>query len=124
MRWRTALAAALLGPLAASAHAADPVAGERAFAQCAACHATTASAPPNALGPTLHGVVGRKAAAVDGFRYSPAMTRSGLVWDSATLDRFLQDPQATIRGNRMPFAGIENAAERANLVAYMQTLSR
>lgn len=103
----------------APAQAQDIAAGKAVFAQCAACHSVDGS---NGAGPTLQGVVGRKAGSVSGFRYSRAMRNAGDAWDAARLDAYLADPQAALPGNVMPFSGLSDAKARADLVAYLATL--
>ena len=105
----------LLLPLPASA--ADAAHGKALFAACVACH----SEAPDALGPSLKGVFGRKAAALDDFRYSSAMKRADLVWDAANLRDYLLDPQAKVKGNRMPFSGYANMSDADDVAAYLQT---
>jgi cytochrome c len=100
----------------------DAARGEARFQDCAACHKLQADA--NNVGPSLHDVFGRKAGAVADFRYSPAMKRSGITWTPETLDRFLSDPQAMVPANRMPYAGMANGADRADLIAYLQKASK
>jgi len=102
-----------------SAQAQDAAAGKAVFAQCAACHSTDGS---NGAGPTLKGIVGSKAAEVPGFRFSRAMKNSAVVWDAKALDAYLTDPQKAIPGNVMPFSGITDAKQRADLIAYLATL--
>jgi len=58
------------------------------------------------------------------FRYSPAMKRSGIVWTVETLDRYIADPQGVIPANRMPYAGMTNAADRADLIAYLKNAAK
>ena len=102
-----------------SAAEGDPVAGKRTFAQCGACHTTVKG--KNGLGPSLHGVIGRKAGTAEGFKnYSPAMQKSGGVWTAENLDKYLPDPKAFIPGNRMIFAGLKKAEDRANVIAYLK----
>lgn len=96
--------------------AAAPV----AFAQCSSCHSVQAGR--NLLGPSLHGVIGRKAGAVAGFSYSPAMAAAGLTWDAATLDRFIAAPQTVVPGTRMSYAGMSDPAQRKAVVDYLATL--
>jgi cytochrome c len=109
--------------LAGSAHAdGDAARGEVRFQDCAACHKLDAGA--NTIGPSLHGIFGRKAGELADFRYSPAMKRSGIVWTPETLDQFITDPQAMVPGNRMPFAGIADAGDRADLIAYLSKASK
>lgn len=117
---RAALAASLLGAvMALPAVAQDVNAGKQVYAQCAACHAVTAV---NGVGPGLLGIAGRKSAAAPGFRYSPALKRANLTWDDKTLDAYVADPQKTVPGNLMPFSGIADAKQRADLIAYLNTL--
>jgi len=115
---RAAAAALFALPLLA-AHAQDVNAGKAAFAQCAACHSTDGT---NGAGPSLQGIVGTKAGAFPGFRFSRAMKNSTLVWDAKNLDAYLANPQGVIPGNTMPYSGIADAKTRADLVAYLQTL--
>ena len=95
----------------------DPAKGKDVFERCAACHSLDDT---TSAGPSLAGVFGRRAGARDDYRYSAAMLRSGIVWDENTLDAFVADPQALVKGNRMSFAGIADKAERADLIAYMR----
>ena len=101
------------------AHAeSDAARGEALFKECAACHKLAAGA--NEVGPSLHGIFARKAGELADFRYSPAMKRSGVSWTPETLDKYLADPQAFIPANRMPYSGMSNASDRADLIAYLQ----
>jgi len=109
--------AALLS-LTAAAHAdGDPARGEQRFVDCAACHAPQPGVAN--VGPSLQGVFGRKAGTLTEFRYSPALKRSGITWTPETLDTFLADPQKTVPNNRMPYAGMPDAADRADLIAFL-----
>jgi len=98
----------------------DAARGEQRFEECATCHSTKEGV--NGVGPSLHAVFGRKAGSFDDFRYSPAMKRSGITWTPQTLATFIADPQKAVPNNRMPFAGMPDAAERADLIAYLETL--
>ena len=100
-----------------SVRAADPEKGKVVFEQCAACHSL--GDPGDYDGPSLKGVIGRKAGSLDDYRYSAAMKRSDVTWDPTTLDKYVTDPQAFIPGNRMAFAGISDKAERDDLIAYL-----
>ena len=99
------------------AWAADAGHGKALFTACLACHTEQA----DAQGPSLKGVAGRKAAALEDFRYSPAMKRADIVWDEANLRDYLRDPQARVKGNHMPFSGYAKAADADDVVAYLQT---
>jgi cytochrome c len=105
-----------LTPCVLPAAAADAEHGKVLFQTCAACH----SDRPDALGPDLKGVFGRKSAAREDFRYSNPMVRANLTWDEATLKKYIADPQGTVRGNRMPYGGVGVAADVDDLVAYLK----
>jgi cytochrome c len=100
----------------------DAVRGEARFQDCAACHRLEAGT--NNVGPSLHGILTRKAGEIADFRYSPAIKRSGIVWTPEMLDKFITDPQALVPGNRMPYAGMANASDRADLIAYLTKASQ
>jgi cytochrome c2 len=111
--------AAALVAAASAAHAdGDAARGEKRFEECATCHSVAAG--QNGVGPSLHELFGRKAATLDDFRYSPAMRRSGITWTPQALDNFIADPQKAVPTNRMPYAGLTDAAERADLIAYLE----
>jgi cytochrome c len=114
-----AAGAAAYGVLAGmpGALAADAAHGKELFQACAACHTEKA----DAIGPSLKGVVGRKSASLEDFRYSNPMRRANLVWDAANLRSYLIDPQAKVKGNRMPFGGVASPTEADDLVAYLVT---
>lgn len=113
------IAAMMVGELGAAAAAAQAPALSAAFTPCAVCHSIDGS---NGTGPTLKGIIGRKSGTVAGFRYSRAMRSAAIVWDEASLDRYLTDPQAFVPGNIMPFSGVADDAQRAELIAYLKTL--
>jgi len=118
---RSAIFVLALGAVAAlvlPASAADVEHGRQLFVACAACH----SERPDALGPSLKGVLGRKAGAREDFRYSNPMKRAGFTWDEANMREYLTDPQAKVKGNRMPFSGLADAKEVDDVVAYLATL--
>jgi cytochrome c len=100
----------------------DAARGEKRFADCVACHSTENGV--NNIGPSLSGLFNRKAGEVADFRYSPALKRSGITWTTTTLDTFLADPQKMVPANRMPYAGMPDAAERADLIAYLQKAAK
>ena len=112
------VAAVLLPMNMAVADAADMEHGKELFKACAACH----NDQPGALGPSLKGVVGRKAAALDSFRYSGPMLRANLVWTPENLHDYIADPQGKVKGNRMPYGGLTNPSDVDDVVAYLATL--
>jgi cytochrome c len=114
---RPAIAALAAVFLAIPALAADAGHGKALFAACLACHTEQA----DAQGPSLKGVVGRKAASLEDFRYSSAMKRAEFIWDEPNLRDYLRDPQAKVKGNHMPFSGFANARDADDVVAYLQT---
>jgi len=89
------------------------------FAACAACHSVDGTA---GVGPSFKGVYGRKAGSGKGFSYSAAMRKSGLTWDDKSLDSFLTDPQKAIPGNVMPFPGVADEKQRAEIIDYLKTV--
>ena len=109
--------ATLIGATSALAQA-DAARGEKLFEECAACHMLARNA--EGVGPSLYGVFGRKAGDSESFRYSPAMKRSGITWSAQTVDAYLADPQKMIPANRMPYAGMPEARDRADVILYMQ----
>jgi cytochrome c len=112
-------AAAAIGLMAIAttpAAAADAAHGKVVFQTCAACHTDK----PDAIGPSLRGVYGRKSAALADFRYSNAMTRANLTWDDANLKAYIKDPQAKVKGNRMPFGGLSSDADIDDVIAFLK----
>tara|TARA_R110000796_G_scaffold243825_1_gene366609 strand:+ start:763 stop:1143 length:381 start_codon:yes stop_codon:yes gene_type:complete len=101
------------------AHAGDATKGEKVFRKCKTCH-TVEKDGKNKVGPNLFGVVGRKAGAVEGFKYSSAMAESGLTWDEATLNKFLEKPKDVVKKTKMVFPGLRKDDERADVIAYMK----
>ncbi len=97
--------------------------GQQLMLRCQTCHAVKANAAAK-VGPTLHMMFGRGAATLPGYTYSPAMRKSGLVWDETTLDRFLEKPSKVVPGTLMAFAGLPNAKDRAALVAWLKRNTR
>ena len=91
-----------------------------AYAQCAACHAVEPG--KHGIGPSLHGVYGTKAGEIAGFAFSERLKASGLTWDDATLDKWLEAPMKMVPGTKMSYAGLKDPAKRAELIAYMKTL--
>jgi cytochrome c len=123
MRGRMLLWTVALVTAAGAARAGgDATRGEKLYDDCAACHSIERGV--NGVGPTLYGIFGRKAGELDDYRYSPALKRSGIIWTEGTLDTFIADSQATVPANRMPYAGMPNAADRDDLIAYLQKASK
>lgn len=123
-----ALGATLLSPLPAFADLTDALAsadvsqGESVFRKCKACHVAAADGK-NKVGPNLYNIVGASVATVDGFKYSAALTEYGGDWTPERLDAFLAKPKAEVKGTKMGFAGLRKDDDRANLIAYLNTLS-
>jgi cytochrome c len=119
------IVAALGTPLpGAAGHAEEGNAarGERAFQRCFACHSVDPDEPAKLQGPNLSKLLGRPAAQLPGFAYSQAMRNkaaAGLIWDTATLDRYLADPDSVVAGTAMSVPPVREAQERADLVAYL-----
>src|SRR6266446_7131957 len=118
---RLSTSGAILGALilaGAPAFAADADHGKTLFTACAACH----TEKPDALGPSLKGVVGRRAGALEDFRYSNPMKRANFIWDEANLREYIANPQAKVKGNRMPYGGVRDPNDIDDVIAYLLTL--
>jgi cytochrome c len=96
----------------------NAAAGEKVFAQCRACHVTDKGV--NRVGPSLHGVVGRKSGTVPGFRYSKANQSANVVWTEETLYTYLENPRRFMPGTTMAFAGLRQPQQRADVIAYLR----
>lgn len=106
---------------AALMEAADPASGERVFRKCSACHKVAAG--DNNVGPYLHGVVGRQIAAADGFGYSGVLAgMTDVAWTPEELSAFLENPKGYAPGTTMGFAGLKKPEDRANVIAYLDSL--
>ena len=115
-------AVALLAAAGAARADGDAARGEKQFVECATCH--TLERGVNNVGPSLFGLFGRKAGEIADYRYSPAMKKSGITWTPQTLDTYIADPQKAVPGNRMPYAGLPDAAARADLIAYLEKATK
>jgi len=105
--------------------AQDAAAGEKVFNKCKVCH--DAAQDKNKVGPSLHGVIGRTAGTHGDYKYSPAMIeagKSGVVWDEATLTKYLHDPKAMVKGTKMSFPGLKSDEDIANVIAYLKQESQ
>jgi cytochrome c len=111
--------AALLAALPAPWNEADLDNGRRAFARCRSCHTITEGGP-NMTGPNLYGVFGRRAGVHPGFNYSSAMKAADFTWDGARLDDWLENPRTFLPGNKMSFAGIPDATDRRDVIAFLK----
>jgi cytochrome c len=94
----------------------DPARGEQLYSRCQGCH----SIDVDRVGPRHAGLFGRQAGSLEDYNYSAAMRAAGVVWDEATLDQFLTAPRKFIPGTKMPFAGIPDTQERADLIAWLK----
>lgn len=111
----------LLVPAVLPARAAEaPDRGKQIYQRCGACH----SLERNRSGPKHCGLFGRRAGSLPGYAFSLALRESGIIWDSRSLDRFLENPMAAVPGTKMGYAGIKDSAERAALIAYLEQASR
>jgi len=124
-----AFGAAALAALTAAgaAQAAGPAAGDAArgktvFARCAACHDLNTGAVR--MGPSLKGIIGRKAGSVANFGYSAGLKGKGVTWNVDTLDAFLAGPMKYVPGTRMAFPGLSNAQDRADVIAYLKQAAK
>jgi cytochrome c2 len=101
----------------------DVAAGEKVFKKCKACHVVDAE--KHKTGPHLVNIMGRTAGSADGFKkYSDAMKSSGIVWNEETLDAYLENPKAYVKGTRMAFAGLRKEEDRVNVIAYLKSYSK
>ena len=108
--------------LPSSTDAADVKKGKKVFRKCVACHSIKKGAR-HKIGPNLFGIVGSPSGNTLGYTYSKAMKMANLTWDEATLDVFIKKPKKLIKKTKMSFAGIRKNDQRANLIAYLKTLT-
>lgn len=100
----------------------DAQRGAQVFIQCKVCHSLEAG--KNIIGPSLHGLLGRKAGSVPGYAYSPAMKNANVSWDDDTLSKYLADPKAFIPGDKMAFVGIKDPSKLGDLLAYLHQAAK
>ncbi len=111
-------AAGLVGAVSLAESATPSTAhGAEVYERCAACH----SLERDRTGPRHCGLIGRRAGSVAGFDYSEAMRASGITWDEAALDRFLEAPTRAVPGTSMGYAGVDDARDRRDLIAYLKS---
>ena len=110
---------ALLAALPAPYNTADLANGKQKFAMCRSCH-TIVPGGANMTGPNLHGVFGRKAGAVENYKYSDVVKNAGFVWDADHLDKWLAEPRTFLPGTKMSFAGLKNPKDRVDLIAFLK----
>ena len=121
MKYAMICMAVALGAAQPALAAGDAAAGGALFkAKCALCHSVVEG--KNGLGPSLFGVFGRAAGQAPNYHYSDANKASGKTWDAATLDVYLTNPRAAVPGTKMAFMGLPQAGDRANVIAYLQTV--
>jgi cytochrome c len=104
--------------------AADSTRGAGLFqSRCGTCHSVQAAGPTK-IGPSLHGLFGRRAGTLPDYNYSPAMRAAGIVWGAQPLDAYLTDPKKTVPGDKMPFIGLTAKADRDDIIAYLEQSTR
>ena len=109
-------------PLGVLLAAADVGKGEKVAKKCVSCH-TFEQGGKNKIGPNLWSIIGRDRATVEGFGYSSALTDAGGGWGYEELDAYLKKPAEALPGNKMTFAGLRKAQDRANIIAFLRTQS-
>jgi cytochrome c len=121
MKWLalTIACAASTAWFAGAARAQDAAAGEHVFIKCRACHMIGENAH-NMVGPSLNGVVGRKAGTFPGYSYSEANEHSGLTWDEPTLKEYLKSPRGKVPDTKMAFPGLTSETDIDNVIAYLK----
>jgi cytochrome c len=116
--YAAAPAAVVIKDATGASFTGDATPGERTFAQCKTCHSVQAG--ENRIGPSLFGVIGRKAGIAPNYNYSGAMKNSGLTWTEQTLADYLENPRKKVTGTKMTFAGLSKPQDRANVIAYLK----
>lgn len=111
----------LLAALPAEA-AGNAAAGKQVFAKCKACHSLAPG--ETVIGPSLHGLFGRKAGTMPDFLYSAAMANSGIVWNEQTLAQYLPNPQALVPRTKMAFVGLSDPQEVEDVIAYLKQATK
>ena len=100
---------------------ADAAKGKKLFKKCGSCHTSNADGK-NKVGPNLWNIIGRDIGSLEGFKYSDAMLSQGGTWSLAALNEFFTNPKATVPGTKMAFSGVKKDGDRANLIAFLQSI--
>lgn len=112
------LTAAAIFMSGAALAAGDAKKGKKIYNKCKACHSLVKG--KRKIGPSLCAIIGAKAAGQANFKYSSDMKKSGLTWDEATLDKFIEKPRKLVKKTKMSFGGLKKASDRANLIAFLK----
>jgi cytochrome c len=112
----------LVAMSAPSFAAGDAARGADVFNRCSICHSMAAG--ENGVGPSLHGIIGRKAGTEPNYNFSKAMTASGIVWDDAMLKKFLADPEAGVPGTKMHSGAVDDPRAIDDLIAYLKQAAK
>ncbi|MFN3347948.1 c-type cytochrome [Pseudorhodoplanes sp.] len=120
---RIAAATLFLAALGMPAHAQDAAAGEKVYVQCRACHQIGENAK-NGVGPLLNGLFGRTAGTIEGYNYSDANKKSGIVWDEKVFAEYIQNPRAKIPGTKMIYAGLKDEKRIQDLIAFLKQFDK
>lgn len=110
---------ARVAALPAPYNTADLVNGQRKFAMCRSCHTLTEGGS-NMTGPNLYGLFNHKAGQHADYKFSEALAASGLTWDAATIDKWIENPRALVPGTKMAFAGMKDPKDRIDLIGYLK----
>jgi cytochrome c len=116
-------AAAVVFSFATAAFAdGDAAKGQKVFMKCKTCHSLEAG--KNMVGPSLHGLFGRKAGTAAGYKYSDALKNANIQWDEDHLENWLKNPKTAFPGNKMVFVGLKKDEDIDNLIAYLKTATK
>jgi len=106
-----------------SAHAQDIEAGRKVFNKCIACHSVGPGAK-NKIGPELNGLIGRTAGSAPGYSYSDGNKQSGITWTEEEFAKYIRDPQGTVKGTKMAFAGLKNDQDIKDVTAFLKSFDK